>query len=110
MKCNCRLPIARFSATRGLQSVTALTLLLLVPLASFPQDKEKAKEDEPAPTYQDLIFLGNNGPVFVRIHIEVDGKPAEVAWKNFLHKWFKYLDRNGDGFLSKEEAASAPAP
>src|SRR6266540_1744148 len=102
MRRNCRLQIADCrlqiiqSAIRKLQSAIALTLLLFLPAAV------SAGEDEQPPTYQDLVFLGDKGPVFVRVYVEVDGKPADLAWKNFLQKWFKYLDRNGDGSLTKE--------
>ncbi|HEX5272292.1 MAG TPA: EF-hand domain-containing protein [Gemmataceae bacterium] len=58
----------------------------------------------------DFVFLGDLRPVLVRVHVEIDGKPHAQVWDEFLGKLFKYLDRDGNGTLSKEEAERAPVP
>jgi Ca2+-binding EF-hand superfamily protein len=46
--------------------------------------------------------------VLLRLHVQIDGKPYGEVWDDFLAKLFKYLDRDGDGVLSKDEAERAP--
>src|SRR5262249_45282482 len=57
---------------------------------------------------QTLLYLGDPRPVLVRMHVLIDGKPYSTAWDGFMKKLFEYLDVNGDGSLSKEEAARVP--
>src|SRR5258708_26676856 len=64
-----------------------------------------AKED-----IQDLVFRTNDGFLRSRLHVQVDGKPATVAWAAFIDKVFAYYDRNNDKFLSPQEVARMPHP
>ncbi len=57
---------------------------------------------------QDFVYLGDKGPVLMRFHVRIDGKPLLDVWEDFMGKLFAYLDQNGDGVLSKEEAARVP--
>jgi Ca2+-binding EF-hand superfamily protein len=57
---------------------------------------------------QDLVFLGPKRPAVIRFHVAIDGKPFTAAWDAYLAELFKYLDRNGDGFLDKKEAEPVP--
>ncbi len=57
---------------------------------------------------QDLVYLGEKGPVLVRLHVRIDGKPLLDVWEDFVGKLFAYLDADGDGVLSKTEAAHMP--
>jgi hypothetical protein len=59
---------------------------------------------------QDLVYLGDSGPLLIRLHLQLDGKPLPVVWEEFVGRVFKYLDVNGDGVLSKEEAERTPPP
>lgn len=60
------------------------------------------------------MFFAPKRPVLIRLHVRVDGRPFrdafEAAWGEYLKALFRALDRDGDGFLSPEEAARAPAP
>lgn len=62
-----------------------------------------------AKDFQDFVFLGEARPVFVRLSVQVDGRPVEAAWRQFMQQLFDYLDVNGDGSLSPEEAKRAPS-
>jgi Ca2+-binding EF-hand superfamily protein len=55
------------------------------------------------------VLLGETGPLLVRLHIQIDGKPFSLAWDRYIEDLFDYLDRDGDGILSKEEGERAPA-
>lgn len=57
---------------------------------------------------QDIVYLGDKGPVLVRLHVRIDGKPLVDVWEDFMGKLFAYLDQNGDGVLSKDEALRVP--
>jgi Ca2+-binding EF-hand superfamily protein len=57
---------------------------------------------------QDFVFLAEARPLLVRLHVRVDGKPLSAAWDDFMKYLFAYLDVNGDGVLSKQEAERAP--
>jgi Ca2+-binding EF-hand superfamily protein len=58
----------------------------------------------------DLVFLGDTGPVLIRLHIRIDGKPLPQAWNDFLDGLFRYLDRDGNGVLSQQELQRVPQP
>jgi Ca2+-binding EF-hand superfamily protein len=41
----------------------------------------------------------------LRLEVLVDGRPPEAGWGAFLERLFDWFDRDGDGSLSREEAA-----
>ncbi len=63
---------------------------------------------------QDVVLLADGRPVFLRLHIEVDGKPFRTAHAEAVKAYhdglFSQLDSNGDGVLSEEEARRMPSP
>jgi Ca2+-binding EF-hand superfamily protein len=67
------------------------------------KDKGQGTADE-----IDLVFLSDTRPVLLRLHVQIDGNPYDESWDRFLGKLFRYLDRNGDLVLNKEEAERAP--
>ncbi|HKI31769.1 MAG TPA: EF-hand domain-containing protein [Gemmataceae bacterium] len=85
--------------------LTALSVPAQVPppLATVPPAVQGAPDET-----QTLVYLGETGPTLVRLHLIVDGKPFSAAGDPFLKKLFDYADVNGDGMLSKEEAARLP--
>jgi Ca2+-binding EF-hand superfamily protein len=56
----------------------------------------------------DFVYLGEHRPVLVRLHVQIDGKSMVAAWEDSIKEIFTYLDRNGDGVLSKAEAEKTP--
>ena len=62
-----------------------------------------------APDVQDLVFLGDARPVHIRLHIDVNGKPFQYVWEDYIRLLFAYLDRDGNGILTKAEAERAPS-
>src|SRR5262245_11588342 len=81
---------------------------LLAPLLAWTAEAQQGPPAAPADDVQDLVFLGEARPVLVRLHVRMDGRPVHAAWDDFVKNLFKYLDTNGDGVLSKEEAERAP--
>ena len=67
-----------------------------------------------APAPNDLVLEAPSGPLLVRLHIEIDGKPLEEAFhaaqRDYLRALFSYLDRDKNGYLDEAEARRAPLP
>src|SRR5207247_3281987 len=59
---------------------------------------------------QDFVFFSETRPLLVRLHVQIDGKPLQAAWDDFIKHVFKSLDINGDGVLSKEAAERMVPP
>jgi Ca2+-binding EF-hand superfamily protein len=57
----------------------------------------------------DYLVLTAREPFVLRLHVLVDGQSAAVAQARYWDRLFADLDRDGDGFLSKAEAARAPS-
>jgi Ca2+-binding EF-hand superfamily protein len=80
----------------------AVPILLFVGVA-FADDKAPP----PASTVesvQDVIFLGDNRPIFLRLRMTLGPRAFRVAWMDSVKAMHAYLDRNGDGSVTKEEA------
>ncbi len=90
---------------RALAVVAVLVVLPWFVLADAPPTTPDAASD-----VQDLVFLGDSRPVYLRLHIRVDGKPLAAAWNEFITSLFQYLDVNGDSVLSQAELDRAPKP
>jgi Ca2+-binding EF-hand superfamily protein len=88
----------------------ALVVGLVLYVVASPQEPSSSTRQRLVPQEaQDLVFLGETGPLLVRLHIRIDGKPFSLAWDRYIEDLFDYLDRDGDGILSKEEGERAPA-
>ena len=57
---------------------------------------------------QDFVLLLDQRPVFVRLHVNMDGKPFRQIWREYLERLFDERDRDHDGVLDKSEAAGVP--
>ena len=74
-----------------------------------PEPKGQAATPIPAPatgpeSVQDLIFLGDNRPIFLRLRMTLGTRPFRVAWMDSVKAMHKFLDRDGNGTVTKEEA------
>jgi Ca2+-binding EF-hand superfamily protein len=85
--------------------VAAVTLLPWASEAAEPAAKARVAADA-----QDFVFFSETRPLLVRLHVQIDGKPLQAAWDEFIKHVFKSLDTNGDGVLSKEEAERMVPP
>src|SRR5947209_5697748 len=77
-------------------------------LLAAPDPPEAAPVAADAADVRDIVFLAEDRPVLVRLHITLDGKPFPARWEGFMKKFFAYLDMNGDGVLSRAEVERAP--
>jgi Ca2+-binding EF-hand superfamily protein len=54
---------------------------------------------------QVLLLPGEKEPCRLRLEVVIDGKSPALAWETFLDHLFDHFDTNGDGWLSRAEAA-----
>ncbi len=89
-------------ATQGLLTLVALALVGTPSHA----DDEPAAPSMPAGagSVQDVIFLGDSRPVVLRLRIAMAGKPFRSEWTKSVLALHGYLDRDGDGKVTKDEA------
>jgi Ca2+-binding EF-hand superfamily protein len=64
----------------------------------------------PAGSPHDFVYLGDTRPILIRMNVSVEGRPLQAVWDDFVGSVFKYLDADGDGVLSREEAGRLPPP
>ena len=76
----------------------------------------RGDEPEPVPPpssaddVQDMMFLGENRPIFIRMRLDAGGKAFRSAWTDAVKAMYGYLDRDGDGSLTKEEVDRGSLP
>ncbi|MCS7045202.1 MAG: hypothetical protein NZO58_02480 [Gemmataceae bacterium] len=56
----------------------------------------------------EIVFLRDQGPLLVRLHVVRDGIPLHTCWQQYLHQWFDFLDRKGAGELDDADLKGAP--
>jgi Ca2+-binding EF-hand superfamily protein len=89
--------------------ISLLTAAALVPWLVLADDAPPPPAG-PAPDVQDLIYLSERGPVLLRLHLRIDGKPVREVWDQFTDRLFQHLDLDGNGVLSQSEINRAPQP
>ena len=63
--------------------------------------------NRPPKDTHDFIYFGETRPILFRLKIEVDGKPLQAVWDEFVKSVFTALDTNKDGVLSKTTQGEA---
>src|SRR5262249_30877779 len=96
-------------ATLFLTVVVTLSPCHLVTLSSARAESPKPPDPGAAEDVQDVLFFSDSRPMLIRLHLFVDGKPHAARWTAYLTRWFRFLDRDEDGFLDRTEAARAPS-
>lgn len=72
-------------------------------------DEENGAPLRPLPgDVVDLLILTPQQPVFLRMHMQIDGQSHQAAWDNYAKSLFRRLDRDRDQRLSPAEAAIGP--
>jgi Ca2+-binding EF-hand superfamily protein len=85
-----------------------LVLFALVPLALAPAAAPPAKPQGAADAH-DLVVLHPSRPYRIRLHLRVSGQPFLAGWNQQVARLFGHLDGDGNGVLTKAEAARAPS-
>ncbi len=74
-----------------------------------PQSKPDASTAD-RDSVQDVMFLTETRPIFIRLRLDAGGKGFRAAWLESVKAIHAYLDRDGDGTLTKEEADRGSLP
>jgi Ca2+-binding EF-hand superfamily protein len=64
----------------------------------------------PGENTQDVMFLSDARPIFIRLRIDSGGKGFRSAWLDSVKAIHAFLDRDGDGTLTSEEAERGGLP
>jgi Ca2+-binding EF-hand superfamily protein len=71
-------------------------------------DARTADPPDEVSDWQQVVFFGPTKPMLLRLHVRVNGRPYPLLFDGYVKEMFDFLDRDGDGVLSKEEAERAP--
>ncbi len=94
---------------RHLLTLSVAFLLAVAALdAAAPPVAKPVVEDQALDDTQDVLYLGPGRPSVLRLHLRSGGKPVVERWKEFMAKFFAYLDRNDSGGLDRSEARMVP--
>jgi len=97
----------------ALLALTTVMVACLQVAAPVPADDEKGSAPAPVLKMADaatVIYFAKDRPILFRFYFQIDGQPVQAGWEKCLTNLFNFLDRDGDGVLSKEEALRAPSP
>jgi Ca2+-binding EF-hand superfamily protein len=92
---------------------TGLAALALALPRSDADDKPRAESgsaDLTRDAVQDVIFVSDERPVFIRLRLDAGGKTFRAAWLESVKAIHTYLDRDKDGILTKDEADRGSLP
>ena len=87
----------------GTWMLAMLAALALAPSA-WAQGKGAAKPDA-----YDFVFMAEDRPVLLRVHVRIDGKTLDDAGLDFVRFVFEHLDRKGRGYLMQTEVERLPS-
>jgi Ca2+-binding EF-hand superfamily protein len=59
---------------------------------------------------REAVYFGPAGPVRIRFHISIDGRPADAVWNDAINSLFTFCDRDGDGSLNMAERGPFVTP
>jgi Ca2+-binding EF-hand superfamily protein len=79
-------------------------------LAALAASAAAPAPGEAAGDAQDLLFLGGGPPIRVRLRVEIGGQPLAAAWRAGVGKLHAYLDADGNGTVSRQEAERVELP
>jgi len=101
------------NSRRGVLFGTALALLALAIPPVHGDDNQRpqpSSSDLERDAVQDVIFLSDVRPIFIRLRLDAGGKAFRAAWLETVKAIHTYLDRNKDGILTKDEADRGSLP
>lgn len=90
-------------------SAVAMALSLPTHADDTPQPKPDAAGAD-RDSVQDVMFLSETRPIFIRLRLDAGGKAFRAAWLEAVQAIHTYLDRDGDGILTKDEADRGSLP
>ncbi len=75
-------------------------------VAAVRADEARGRASSAASDVEDVLFLGPMRPLFLRLHVIVDGEPFRDVWMARFDELFALEDRQHDGRLTLDGARS----
>jgi Ca2+-binding EF-hand superfamily protein len=98
----------------ALRRLAALSLFLCLSAAAARGDGPATDPpDDPSASpavddVADVVLFGTGRAGFVRVHVTVAGKSYRACWADTVARLHAYLDADGDGVLTTDEAGRGP--
>ena len=70
--------------------------------------EDGAAANEPRGEVRDVVLMLQEGPLHLRLHIALGGKPLPDVRDAYVDRLIKTVDTNGDGKLTRDETARSP--
>lgn len=83
--------------SRGLRFATSAALVTLLLAAMPPRAANSGLSEDAGDDAQDLLFFGPLRPVWIRLHVTVDGRGFREAWRANVRRLFADADTDHDG-------------
>jgi Ca2+-binding EF-hand superfamily protein len=78
---------------------------------SFPSTQGRGVErTADVDAVQDVIFLSEARPIFIRLRMDENGKGFRSTWKDAVNSIHAFLDQDGDGTLTRDEVNRGSLP
>ena len=84
-------------------------LICCIVFAALLATTANVAAQQEADASRDMILLSADGPVFVRILLQMDGVGFRQRWREYADKVFASIDADGSGSLDMTEADKIPA-
>lgn len=91
------------SARTSAVAVLGLTLFAAIRAADPPPTAPSPVA--PTASVRDVVYFGPAGPVRIRLHVSIDGRPVDTVWTEAIDALFALRDTNSDGSLDTAERA-----
>jgi Ca2+-binding EF-hand superfamily protein len=85
-----------------------LTLAIAAPPGAATGDSAPSDRAGQAPDSRDLVLLLDNGPLHLRMRLMIRGQSLVESRMAYIERLIRTLDADGDGKLSRNEAAHSP--
>jgi Ca2+-binding EF-hand superfamily protein len=80
---------------------------LLLALLSLSTCSATFADEKPADL--ELLLLGGNSPLRLKLEVEISGRPWKQVWDEHFAALVAYCDRDANGLLDKQEARRLPS-
>jgi len=85
-------------------------LSLVVSLAAVATGRADDAAGTDGEAVRDLVFLGEERPVFLRLRVTAGSRPFEADWPESVRTLHACLDRDGDGKLTTKRRTGRRSP
>ena len=85
--------------------VVVSAVVLMAGMLCADESPDLSPQPNSPPVTCDIVYFHRNGPIFIRVRIEVDGASFEEPWIAYVQSLFTELDSDNDSRWTAEEVA-----